>query len=176
MHRALTTDVENAIRGAGGSGIGSQGIPVGVGQRRPRQHAQNPVDDILDKGEVASVLSVVEDLQRLPGQNLAAENHRRHVWTPPGTIDREEAQPCCGQLVEVAVGVRHQLIGLFRGGVQRHRVIHAVADTEGLTRIAAIDRAAAGVDQVLHRKMPATLEHIAERHQVGGQVGLGVRQ
>src|SRR5690606_40543961 len=46
----------------------------------------------------------------------AGELDRRHVRSPPGPVDGEEAQAGAGNAEQVAVGVGHQLVGLLGGG------------------------------------------------------------
>ena len=55
-------------------------------------------------------------------------------------IDGEETQTCCRQAIEMAVGVRHQLIGLLAGGIQTHRMVHRLLLMEGQIAIPPVDR------------------------------------
>jgi hypothetical protein len=61
-----------------------------------------------------------------PGEDGLGEQEQRHVRPAPGAVDGEEAQAGGRQAVEVAVGVRHQLVGLLGGGVEADRVVDAV--------------------------------------------------
>lgn len=46
-------------------------------------------NDVVDVGEVAFHLAVVEQGNRLAGQNGPAEQERGHVGTTPGPVDRK---------------------------------------------------------------------------------------
>src|SRR3546814_2200230 len=81
------------------------------------------LDDVVDVGEVAGVVAVVEHVDRLAGQDLAREQEQRHVRPAPGPVDGEEAQAGGRQVEQVAVGVRHQFVGLLGGRVHAHRVV-----------------------------------------------------
>jgi hypothetical protein len=89
--------------------------------RRARRRAHHTFDDIVDVGEVALQGAVAEHRQRLPGQKLLGETEVSHVRPSPWPVNGEEAQPGGAKAVQVAVDVRHQLIGLLGRGVQRHR-------------------------------------------------------
>jgi hypothetical protein len=52
-------------------------------------------------------------------------------------------------------------------------MVHAVVFAEGQAGVAAVHRTAGGIHQVLHPVVAAALEHVAEAHQVGLDVGGG---
>ena len=56
------------------------------------QRADHAADDVIDVGEVATVLAVVEHVDRLAGEDVARKDEQRHVRAAPGSIDGEEAQ------------------------------------------------------------------------------------
>jgi len=72
--------------------------------------------------------------------------------------------------------MRHQLVGLLAGSVQAHRVVHRVVHREGHLGVGPVHAGAAGVHQVFHPVLPASLQHVANAHQVALQVGPGVLQ
>ena len=66
----------------------------------------------------------------------------------------------------------HQLVRLLGGGIERYRRVGAVLDRERQLGVAAIDRARAGIDQVLEiGQMPAQLQHGHVADQVGPHIG-----
>ena len=67
----------------------------------------------------------------------------------------------------MAVSVSHQLIGLLAGGIEAHRVVNAVLLRKRHARVAAIDRTAAGVHQMLNPVMAATFQDVTKTHKVG---------
>lgn len=81
-------------------------------------HAHDAFDDVIDKREVALALAVVENLDGLAGLELVGEAEVCHVRAASGAVDGEEAEAGARDVVELAVGVRHELVALFGGGVQ----------------------------------------------------------
>ena len=57
-------------------------------------------------------------------------------------------------------------MGLLGGGIQAHRVVHRLVLGKLEISVAAIHRAAGGIDQMLDALVAATLEHMAETHQI----------
>lgn len=136
--------------------------------------APDALDDIVDVGEVAAAVAHIEDLDGVAAAQLLGEAEVGHVGPAHGTIHREEAQSGRRDGVELGVGGGHELVGLLGGGVERHRRVHAVLLGERHLLVAAVDRAGAGVDQVLHRVVAAGLEHIEESDEVALEVSARV--
>ena len=88
--------------------------------------ADDAFDDVIDVGEVAFALAVVEYLDGLAGFELVGEAEVGHVGAAGGAVDGKEAQSRAGDVVEFAVGVGHELVALLGGGVQRYGVIDFV--------------------------------------------------
>ena len=129
------------------------------------EHAHDAFDDVVDIGEVALHPAVVEDLDRLARQDGPREQHRRHVGPAPRAVDGEEAQAGRRQPVQVAVAVRHQLVGLLGRGVQAHRMIDALVLRKRQRVVGAVDARARRIDEVRDAGVPAALEHVAESHR-----------
>ena len=68
----------------------------------------------------------------------------------------------------------HQLIALLGSGIQTDRVIDLVFRGIGYLLVAAIDRGAAGIDQVLHFVMAASLQNVVETYQVTLDVAIRI--
>jgi hypothetical protein len=149
-------------------------VPVGLALRGLADDAADALDDVADVGEVALHLAVVEHLNGFTRQDGFHEEEVGHVWPAPGPVDGEEAEARGGQLVEVAVGVGHQLVALLGGGVERHGVVHIVAGREGHLLIQSVDAARAGVHQVRDVVVAAAFQDIAEPNDVALHVGAGV--
>ena len=101
--------------------------------------ADDAFDDVIDVGKVAFAFAVVEYLDGLAGFKLVGEAEVGHVGATGGTVDGKEAQPCAGDVVELAVGVGHELVALLGGVVQGNRVVHFVVGGVGDLLVAAID-------------------------------------
>jgi len=76
----------------------------------------------------------------------------------------------------MAVGVRHQLIGLFGGGVEADRMVAGLAFAKGQAAVAAIDTAARGIDQMLDGLLTTAFEHMAKADHIALQVHSGILQ
>lgn len=161
-------DVVDAVRGEGQPVLAHLHLGRGV------HDAPDALDDIVDEGEVAAAVAHVEDLDGLAAAQLLGEAEVGHVGPAHGAVHREEAQAGRGDGVELGVGGGHELVGLLGGGVERHRRVDAVLLGERHLLVAAVDRAGAGVDQVLHRVMAAGLKHVEESDEVALQVGARV--
>ena len=106
-------------------------------------------DDIVDVCEVAHAVAVVEDLDGLASLQLLRGGEIEHIRPACGTVNSEEAQTGGWNIVELAVAVRQELVGLFSGRVEGDRVIDLVFYCEGHFFVAAVYGGAGGVDQVL---------------------------
>ncbi len=87
-------------------------------------------------------MAVVEHVNRLACQDLLGEDKQRHIRPAPGTVYGKEPQAGGGQVVQVAVGVGHQLVGLLGGRVQAQGVIYVVMHGERHGFVGTIDRTA----------------------------------
>lgn len=137
-------------------------------------YAPHALDDVGDVGEVAAAVAHVEDLDGVAAAQLLGEAEVGHVGPAHRTVHGEEAQAGRGDGIELGVGGGHELVGLLCGGVERHRRVHAVLLGERHLLVAAVDRAGAGVDQVLDRVVAAGLEHVEEADEVALEVGARV--
>ena len=72
-----------------------------------------------------------------------------HIRPACGTVNSEEAQTCGWNIVELAVAVRQEFVGLFSGRVEGDRVIDLVFYCEGHFFVAAVYGGAGGIDQML---------------------------
>lgn len=161
-------DVVDAVRGEGQPVLAHLHLGGGV------HDAPDALDDIVDVGEVAAAVAHVEDLDGVASAQLLGEAEVGHVGPAHGTVNREESQAGRRDGVELGVGGRHELVGLLGGGVERHRRVDAVLLGERNLLVAAVDRAGAGVDEVLDRVVAAGLEHVEESDEVALEVGARV--
>lgn len=161
-------DVVDAVRGERKSVLAHLHLRGGV------HDAPHALDDVVDVGEVAAAVAHVEDLDGVAAAQLLGEAEVSHVGPAHGAVHREKAKAGRGDRVELGVGGGHELVGLLGGGVQRHRRVHAVLLRERHLLVAAVDRAGAGVDQVLHWVVAAGLEHVEESDEVALEVGARV--
>lgn len=102
--------------------------------------AHHSLHDVVDIGEVALAVAIVEYLDGLAFHQLVGEAKICHVGTTGWAIDGKEAQAGRGDVVELRVGMGHQLIALLRGGVEAYGVVHLVVCRIRHLLVAAIDR------------------------------------
>lgn len=161
-------DVVDAVRGE------RQPVLAHLHLGRGVHDAPDALDDVVDVGEVAAAVAHVEDLDGVAAAQLLGEAEVGHVGPAHGTVHGEEAQAGRRDGVELGVGGGHELVGLLGGGVERHRRVHAVLLGERHLRVAAVDRAGAGVDEVLDRVVAAGLEDVEEADEVALEVCAGI--
>ena len=92
--------------------------PPRGGGRGLRQQARHGLDEILHEGEVAFHISVIINVDRAPLEQGRRKFEKRHVRPAPRPIDREETQHRDRNVIQMAIGMGHLLIGFFRGGVK----------------------------------------------------------
>ena len=76
----------------------------------------------------------------------------------------------------MAIGMRHQLIGLFRRRIEADRMIDIVVYGKRQTRVGAIDRTGGGKDEVVGFTTPASFQNIEEPGEIGVEIGVGILQ
>ena len=141
-------------------------------------HAHDAFDNVIDVGKVALALAVVENLDGLAGLELVGEAEVGHVGAAGGAIDRKEAEPGARNVVELAVGVRHELVALLGGGVQRDWVIDFVVGGVRDLLVAAVHAGGARVHEVLDfaffGALAACFQDVVESDEVALDVGIRV--
>ena len=171
VEQVLGVRVADVVDAVGGKG---QPVLAHLHHGRGVHDAPHTLDDVVDVGEVAAAVAHVEDLDGLPAAQLLGETEIGHIGPAHGAVHREEAQAGRRDGVELGIGGGHELVGLLSGGVERHRGVDAVFLGERHLLVAAVDRAGAGVDQVLHWVMAAGLEHVEKSDEVALEVGARV--
>ena len=78
-------------------------------------------------------------------------------------------------VVELAVGVRHEFVALLGGGVQRDRVIDLVVGGIRNLLVAAVHAGGARVHEVLNLIVAACFQDVVETDEVALDVGIRVR-
>lgn len=101
--------------------------------------AHHSLHDVVNIGEVALAVAIVEYLDGLAFHQLVGEAEVSHVGTAGGAIDGKEAEAGRGDVVEFRVGMGHQLVALLGGGVEAYGVVHLVVCRIGHLLVAAID-------------------------------------
>ena len=102
-------------------------------------HTDNAFYDVVNIGEVALAVAVVEDLNLLALDELVGEAEVGHVGTTCRAIDSEESEASAGDVVELAVGMGHELVALLGSSIEGDGVVHLVVGAVGNFLVAAID-------------------------------------
>jgi len=68
---------------------------------------------VVDVREIPEAMTVVEYTDGFYGNELVREVEISHVRSPCRSIDREEAQFRGGDIIQLGIGVWHQLVRLF---------------------------------------------------------------
>ncbi len=113
-------------------------VPPRVRLRDAVGRAHHTFDDVVDESEIALVMAVVEDVDRLAGEDVLREEEERHVGPAPRAIDGEEAQARDRQLEEPGIVVRHQLVCALGRGVHRERMPDTAVHAEGHVSVGAV--------------------------------------
>ena len=135
--------------------------------------AHHSLHDVVDIGEVALAVAIIENLDGLAFHQLVGEAEVSHIGTTCRAIDGKEAEAGRGDVVELRVGMGHQLVALFRGGVEAHGVVHLVVCRIGHFLVAAIYGRGRGIDQMFHLVVAARLEDVVETDEVALYIGVG---
>mmetsp|Transcript_107033 Transcript_107033/g.302663 ORF Transcript_107033/g.302663 Transcript_107033/m.302663 type:complete len:288 (+) Transcript_107033:250-1113(+) len=146
IYRMLISQVVNLegrvpIRAITGPVLGSQGTGAQVDVVHGSKTALNYV---INVGEVTLQLAPSgssEHGQRLPFQNVVSKSKYSHVRAPKRTINSEEPEPGKGDLVDVVVRVRQQLIFPLGCSIQAGGMIHCIGLGEWHLGVRAVHRA-----------------------------------
>ena len=163
FHGVGTADVVHAVPQA-----------VRIRLRQVVQAADGARDDVVDEGEVADHVAVVEDLDGLPLRDGAREQHRRHVRPAPGAVDGEIPKTRHRDAVQLAVAVGHQLVGLLGRGVQGDGIVDLVVLAVRNLGVHAVNAGRRSIYEMLHPEVPAGLEDVQEPDQVALQVRIRI--
>ena len=131
--------------------------------------------DVIDVGEVADHVAVVEHLDGLALRDGAGEQHRAHVGAAPRAVNRKIAQARHRDAVKFRVGMRHQFVALLACRIQTNRVVNLVVFAVGDLRVQAINGTGRSIEQVLHLVVAAGLENVEKADHVALHVGIRVR-
>src|SRR5665811_950707 len=92
IDRTVVTDIVNAPWCRTARRIWRLCRPIGIAPGGPIDQPYHRLHDVIDIGEIAPHVSVVEQLDRLAGADRGGEYPHRHIGPSPRTIDREKAQ------------------------------------------------------------------------------------
>ena len=130
----VVADVVYLVRGDGQSVLA---VPL---LRSVLHDAHHSFHDVVNVSEVALAVAIIENLDGLAFHQFVGEAEVSHVGTTCWAVDGEEAEAGRGDVVELGVGMSHQLVALLRGGVETYGVVHLVVCRIRHFLVAAIDR------------------------------------
>src|SRR5260370_24073703 len=165
FHRLSVADVIETVGRSRRSRVRLCTIPVWVRRRDLVERPYNGLNNIIDEGKITRVLSEIEDIDRLTGDDLFCKQKERHVRPSPGTIDGEEAQARDRQFIQMGIRMSHQLVGLLAGGIEVQRMIDVVVDAVWHPGVGSVNRAGRSINQMLDPVMTAALQDMHEADQ-----------
>ena len=171
VQKVLRVAVADVVYGVGRNG---QAVLSVFLFRGALHHPQDALHNVIYIGEVPLAVAVVEDLDGLALAQLVGKAEIGHVRPAGGTVDGEEPQTGGGDIVELGVGVGHELVALFGGGIEGDRVIHLVLGGVGDLFVGAVDAGGGGIDQVRHGAVAAGLQDVVEADEVALDVGIRI--
>ena len=143
-------------------------------------HPLNALNNIIDVGEVALAVAVVENLDCFALAEHICKAKVCHIGPTGRAIYGEEPQARRGNVVELAVRVGQQLVTLLGCSIETHWVIYLIISRIGHLLVAAVYRAARSVNEVLNAPLTtivavaASLQDVVETNQVALDVGIWV--
>src|SRR6516225_6295895 len=107
LHWVVIADVVDAVgsRTAAAGRLFAAPIPIGLGN--PFHYPNHAFRHIVYVGEISPHSAIVIHVNRLALENGSRELEKRHVGTPPRSIDGKKAKTGTRQAVNVRVGVSH---------------------------------------------------------------------
>ena len=95
---------------------------------------------------------------------------------PAGPYTVKNRKPVLGRgdVVELRVGMGHQLVALLRGGVEAHGIVYLVVCRVWHFFVAAIDGRGRGIDQMFHLMVAARFEDVVKSDEVALDVSVGI--
>ena len=119
-------------------------------------------------------MAIVENLDGITLEEFVGEFEVSHVGSASRTINRKETEPCAGDVIELTIAMRHQLIGLLRCCIERNGIVHAVIGAERHFLISAIHAGTGCIHKVLYGVMPTSFENIVETNDVALNIHIRV--
>ena len=129
----VVADVIYLVRGNG------QSILAVLLLRGVLHDAHHSLHNVVDIGEIALAVAIIEYLDGLTFHQFVGEAEVSHVRTTCRAINCKEAQAGRGDVVELRVGMGHQLVALLGGGVEAYGVVYLVVCRIGHLLVATID-------------------------------------
>ena len=178
-------EVQKALRGAVADVVhhvrrlGKAVLPV-ASLGRAAHDPHHALHDVINVCEISQAVAVVEYFYLLTPDQPVREAEVGHVRPAAGAVHGEEPKARGRYVVELAVGVRQQLVALLGGGVEADGVVHLVVGGVRHLPVGAVDAGRGGVDQMLHAgassvvAVTARLKDVVESDEVALYVRVGI--
>ena len=174
--RRVIADVVDAPGREARRRIGRRAVPAGIGLRRTIDQPHDGLGHVVDIGEVALHVAVVEQADRLALQNRLREQPHRHVGPAPRPVHSEETQAGRRNAKQVRISVRHQLVRLLGRAVKAERMIDVLAGAERRHAVAAVDRGRRRVEKVLRLRLAAAFQDVEKADEVRIRISVRLDQ
>lgn len=164
----VVADVVDFVRGNG------QAVLARALLGRMAHHAHHALYNIINVGEVALAVAVIEDFYRIPLYQFVGETEVSHIGSAGRAIDGEETKAGAGDIVQFAVCVSHQFVALLRSGIEADGVVHLIIRGIGYFFVTSIDAATAGIHEMLHVMVATSFEDIIEAYEIALHISVGI--
>ena len=133
-----------------------------------------PCHNIVDIGKIPQHVPIVINLNGLSVHNFLCKFIICHIRPAKGPIYRKKSQTCHRIPVQFTIGMGHQFIGLFGGGIQTDGTVNLILYRVGRFFIAPIHRAGRCEYQMLNAKPSACFQDMEKTNQVGRYIGIRI--
>ena len=117
---------------------------------------------------------MVENLDGLSPQNFLRKRKVRHIWSAKRTVHRKKAKPRRRNMIQMAVGICHQLIALLGSGIKTNGLVYSVLHGERHFLPIAVYRTGRSIHQMHDRIMSARLQHIKKSDNIAVYISLRI--
>ena len=94
--------------------------------RRCLHYTLHTFHDIIHISKISLTVSIIKDLDLLPGTQLIGKSKIRHVRSSGRSVYGEEPETGRRNIIQLAVGMGQQFIALLCSRVEGNRVVHLV--------------------------------------------------
>ncbi len=110
--------------------------------------------NIINICEVTPAITIIENLDIFSFYQLVGKTKISHIRSTSRSINSKETKSGTRNIIELAIGMRHQFVTLLGSGIKTDRIIHFVIGTIRDFGITAIDRTGRSVHQMLYSILP----------------------
>ena len=130
--------------------------------------------NIVNVSEVSSHISMIVNLDRFARHDLFCKFEIGHIRSAHRPVNRKKAKSRQRNSIQLAVSIRHKLIGFLGCCVQAYRLIHLIFCGKGHLLISTINRTGRCKYKMLYRIMAAGLQNMEKSFYIGADIGIRI--